>query len=62
MVILNFSTLIIVSCLHFGQNNGRFVNIVSARTFNRVLDLRIGQHTHFVSFCIARYPKCCDIK
>ena len=61
IVILNSSTLISVSCLHFGQNNGRFVNVVSARTFNRVLDLHIGQYIHFVSFCIAHYLKCCDI-
>ena len=36
-----------VSCLHFGQNRGKFFNSVSARTFNRVLLLQTGHKTHF---------------
>ena len=40
-------TLIIVSCLHLGQNSGKFSSTVSGRTLIRVLLLQIGQSTHF---------------
>ena len=38
--------LIRVSCLHFGQNNGKFINSVSSRILIRVLLLQIGHNTH----------------
>lgn len=38
--------LISVSCLHFGQNRGKFSSIVSGRIFVRVLFPQIGQSTH----------------
>ena len=39
-----------VSCLHFGQNKGKFLNSVSIRIFIRVLLWHIGQLTQLVSF------------
>ena len=38
--------LIKVSCLHFGQNKGKFINSVSFRTLIRVLLLQIGHNIH----------------
>ena len=38
--------LIKVSCLHFGQNKGKFINSVSFRTLTRVLLLQIGHNIH----------------
>ena len=46
--ILSCFTLISVSCLHFGQNNGKFSSTVSSRNFIRVLLLQIGHNSHFV--------------
>lgn len=48
-------TLIIVSCLHLGQNSGKFSSTVSGRTLIRVLLLQIGHSTHF-SFTNAPPP------
>ena len=39
-------TAIKVSCLHFGQNKGKFINSVSFRTLTRVLLLQIGHNIH----------------
>lgn len=39
-------TLISVSCLHFGQNNGKFSSIVSPRIFTRVLLPHTGHNNH----------------
>ena len=36
-VVASDRTVIMVSCLHFGQNRGKFSSIVSSRIFNRVL-------------------------
>ncbi len=41
-----FSTLISVSRLHFGQNNGNILNYVSGRIFIRVLLLQTGHNNH----------------
>ena len=41
-----FSTLISVSRLHFGQNNGNILNSVSGRIFIRVLLLQTGHNNH----------------
>ncbi len=49
--ILNCLMLIIVSCLHFGQNSGKFFNSVSSRIFSLVLFPHIGHNIHF-STCI----------
>ena len=45
-----FSSLthISVSCLHFGQNSGKFLSTVSIRIFVRVLLLQIGQLIHSI--------------
>ena len=57
------STSIKHSCLHFGQNMGKFFNEVSARIFVRVLHLQKGQCIHPLSstqnssvFCISFAP------
>ena len=39
-------TLIMLSCLHFGQNRGKFINSVSFLIFVRVLFPQIGHITH----------------
>lgn len=46
-----FSCLILTkfSCLHLGQNNGKFSNIVSLRILIRVLLLQVGHKIHSVS-------------
>lgn len=44
--IFNFRILISVSCLHFGQNKGKFSSIVSCLIFSRVLLLQTGHNTH----------------
>ena len=41
-------TLTKLSCLHFGQNNGKFSSTVSSRIFTRVLLLQTGQMIHSV--------------
>ena len=46
--VFNSFTRISVSCLHFGQNNGKFSSIVSDRTFVRVLLLQTGHITHSI--------------
>ena len=48
--VFNSLTLISVSCLHFGQNSGKFSSTVSGRTLIRVLLLQIGHSTHFSFF------------
>ena len=53
-VILNFSTFINVSFLHFGQNSGKFNKTVSIRTCTLVLFLQIGQIIHSVIERIAK--------
>ena len=61
--IFMLSTSIKHSCLHFGQNMGKFFNEVSARIFVRVLHLQKGQCIHPLSstqnssvFCISFAP------
>ena len=46
-VILNCFTWIKVSCLHFGQNSGKFLSSVSFRIFNLVLFPQTGHNTQF---------------
>ena len=45
--VFNFFTLISVSCLHFGQNRGKFSSIVSSRIFIRVSLWHIWHSTQF---------------
>lgn len=45
--VLNCLTLIIISCLHFGQYKGKFSRTVLSRTLIRVLLLQSGHNTHF---------------
>ena len=47
-IVCNPFTLISVSCLHFGQNNGKFSSTVSGRIFIRVLLLQTGHNTHSI--------------
>ena len=47
--ILSCFTLISVSCLHFGQNNGKFLSSVSSRNLIRVLLLQTGHSSQCVS-------------
>ena len=57
--ILNFSTLIKVSCLHLGQNKGKFFSSVSNRSLIRVLLLQTGHSSHSklsISF-ISNFPE-----
>ena len=49
-------TLISVSCLHFGQNNGKFSSTVSLRIFTRVLLPQVGHRSHAPSSVIATPP------
>ena len=46
-VILNCFTWIKVSCLHFGQNSGKFLSSVSFRIFNLVLFPQTGHNIQF---------------
>ena len=46
--VFNSFTLISVSCLHLGQNSGKFFSTVSGRIFVRVLLLQIGHITHSI--------------
>ena len=46
--IFSCRTLISVSCLHFGQNNGKFSRIVSPRILMRVLFLHTGHNSHSI--------------
>ena len=41
-------TAIKVSCLHLGQNNGKFSRMVSLRILNRVLLPQTGHNTHSI--------------
>lgn len=45
-VVFRCLTFIKVSCLHFGQNKGKFFSSVSLRIFNLVLFPQIGQNIH----------------
>ena len=49
IVICNCLTEISVSCLHFGQNNGKFSRTESFRIFTRVLLQQTGQTNQLVS-------------
>ena len=51
----SFRILINVSCLHLGQNNGKFSRIVSSLILVRVLLLQTGHNIHFL-FSIAPSP------
>ena len=55
-VIFCFVTLITLSCLHFGQNKGKFINSVSFRILVRVLFLQIGQYTHSIYLNLHSIP------
>ena len=44
-----FRTAMSVSCLHFGQYNGKFSRTVSSRIFNRVLLPQTGHKIHSVT-------------
>lgn len=50
--VFNCRTLIKVSCLHFGQNKGKFSSTVSSRIFNRILFLQTGHNIHLISAII----------
>lgn len=52
MAILKFKTLIKVSCLHFGQYNGKYFNSVISRIFILVLFPHTGQSTHLYSITL----------
>ena len=41
-----------VSCLHFGQNIGKFLSIVSSRILSLVLLLQTGHKSHLFSFIV----------
>lgn len=45
-VVCNSFTVISVSCLHFGQNSGKFLSSVSSLIFSLVLFLQTGQNIH----------------
>ena len=51
-------TLTSVSCLHFGQNSGKFSSTVSLRTFTRVLLPQVGHKSHASSSAIANPLSC----
>ena len=53
--ILMCFTLISVSCLHFGQNNGKFSSTVSSRNLIRVLLLQTGHSSHFIFKTLASF-------
>ena len=55
--VFNCRTLIKISCLHFGQNNGKFSSIVSSRIFNRVLFLQTGHNIHLISAILSPLSK-----
>ena len=50
-------TLISVSCLHFGQNNGKFSSIVSSRILIRVLLLQAGHNIHCMTSIKSPIPR-----
>ena len=45
-------TLVSVSCLHFGQNKGKFSSTVSSRNLNLVLFPHTGHNNHFSCFML----------
>lgn len=47
LVVMNLLTLISTSCLHLGQNSGKFSSFVSCRSFTRVLLPQEGHRSHF---------------
>lgn len=51
--IFSCRTLINISCLHFGQNRGKFSRIVSPRILIRVLFLQTGHNIHLFSSIMA---------
>jgi len=53
---IKFFPLINVSCLHFGQNKGKFSSMVSSRSFTLVLLLQMG-HNNQLSFFIYHHPE-----
>ena len=50
--VFNSLTLISVSCLHLGQNSGKFSSIVSGRILVRVLLLQMG---HIIHLALCKY-------
>lgn len=50
--ILNFLTLIIVSCLHLGQNSGKFSSIVSTPILTLVLLPQTGHNIQSYSLTL----------
>ena len=57
--IFNFRIVIIVSCLHFGQNSGKFSSNVSSRILRWVLLSQTGHNIHFSSI-IVHHPLSCS--
>ena len=53
--ILSCFTLISVSCLHFGQNNGKFLSSVSSCNLIRVLLLQTGHSSHSIFKTLASF-------
>lgn len=58
--ILMCFTLISVSCLHFGQNNGKCSSTVSSRNLIRVLLLQIGHNSQCFSLLFWRWSSSID--
>ena len=50
--IFSFTKLILVTALHFGQNRGKFTNVVSSWTLVLVFPLHTGHGSQY-SFCFA---------
>jgi hypothetical protein len=53
--IFNSRIVIMVSCLHLGQNRGKFFNTVSFRILSRVLLLQTGHNIHSISSIMTSY-------
>ena len=51
-VVLNCFTLIIISCLHFGQYSGKFSSTVLSQILILVLLLQLGHNSHSVFFIL----------
>ena len=52
-VIFSFCKFTKICCLHFGQNRGKFLRIVSFRTMILVLLWHIGQSSHSSVFTVS---------
>ena len=55
-LVCSYFTVISISCLHFGQNSGKFFSTVSERILIRVLFLQTGHNIH--SILHKQYSSC----